>query len=97
MIENMSYHECSKCGNIEHLFSHDGARRTAEQLGIPFLAEIPLDLAIRTRADQGTPIVAAEPDSRLAKIYLDVASQILAALNKADGAPARAPSISMDD
>ena len=61
MVENMSTHICSKCGHEEHIFGHGGARKEAETLGIPFLGEIPLDLAIRTAGDGGAPIVAARP------------------------------------
>jgi ATP-binding protein involved in chromosome partitioning len=47
MIENMSYFVCPHCGGRNEIFSHGGARRTAEKFGVDFLGEIPLDLMIR--------------------------------------------------
>ena len=63
MVENMSSYICPNCGHEAHIFGHGGARAEAEKLGLPFLGEIPLDLAIRTASDGGAPIVASRPDS----------------------------------
>ena len=49
IIENMSTYICPNCGHEAHIFGHGGARAEAERLGLPFLGEIPLDLAIRAR------------------------------------------------
>ncbi len=76
VIENMSYYVCPKCGNRDHIFDHGGAHRTADELGADFLGEIPLDLKIRLTSDGGTPIVAAEPDSPHAQVYLALAQKI---------------------
>lgn len=55
LIENMSTHICSNCGHEEHIFGHGGAKAEAEKLGVPFLGEIPLSMAIRLQADAGEP------------------------------------------
>ena len=55
IIENMSYYLCPQCGHRDELFDHGGARKTAEELGIPFLGEIPLNAAIRIHGDSGKP------------------------------------------
>lgn len=85
-IENMSYFACPHCGERSEIFSHGGARREADRLGIDFLGEIPLDIAIRETSDSGRPIVVSQPDSAQAKTYRAIAdkvwekvSQILAA------------------
>ncbi len=57
MIENMSVFECPHCYHTTHIFSHHGARKQANALGIPFLGEIPLDLSIREGGDKGKPAV----------------------------------------
>ena len=44
IIENMSYFLCPHCGGRTDIFSHGGARKDAEALGVPFLGEVPLDL-----------------------------------------------------
>ena len=90
IVENMSYFQCPHCGERSDIFSHGGARREAERLDVPFLGEIPLDIAIRETSDSGRPIVAAEPDGPHATAYRDIAGRILDRLEagSADSKPA---------
>jgi len=88
LIENMSYHICSKCGHREDIFDHGGARRTAEELHADFLGEIPLDLKIRVTSDSGMPIVASDPDGPHAKAYIAIAEKIWAKLDHGTVKPA---------
>jgi ATP-binding protein involved in chromosome partitioning len=76
IIENMSYFSCPNCGHRSEIFSHGGARREAERLGVEFLCEVPLDIAIRETSDEGTPIVVAQPDSEHAKVYRLLAKRV---------------------
>ena len=55
IVENMSYFCCPNCGHRTDIFSHGGAKREAESLGMEFLGEIPLDIAIRETSDDGQP------------------------------------------
>ena len=55
IIENMSYYLCPKCGHRDELFDHGGARAAAEELGVPFLGEIPLNAKVRILGDGGVP------------------------------------------
>ena len=80
VIENMSYYVCPHCGARADIFGHAGAQQTAEKLGVPFLGEIPLHIDIRSNADNGTPIVMAEPESPFTKAYEDIAAKIIAEL-----------------
>jgi ATP-binding protein involved in chromosome partitioning len=82
MIENMSTFVCSTCGTHHDIFGHGGAKKEAERLGVPFLGEVPLDLDVRLKSDQGQPIVVSAPDSQHAAIYRDMARQIWAALEQ---------------
>ena len=77
MIENMSTHICSNCGHEEHVFGHGGVAAEAEKLGVPLLAEIPLDLEIRLAADSGAPIVAAKPEGKQAAAFAEVARALM--------------------
>jgi ATP-binding protein involved in chromosome partitioning len=77
MVENMSTHICSKCGHEEHVFGHGGVAREAEKLGVPLLAEIPLDLQIRLASDGGAPITVSAPDSGPAKAYQALAETLV--------------------
>jgi ATP-binding protein involved in chromosome partitioning len=78
MIENMSVFVCPQCGHREAIFKEGGGRRTAEQLGVPFLGGIPIDPSIVVGGDAGTPIVAARPDSEAAKAFMEVARAVIA-------------------
>ncbi|MGD9720280.1 MAG: P-loop NTPase [Pirellulales bacterium] len=53
MVENMSGFVCPACGKRYDIFGSGGARRRAEQLSIPFLGEVPINVAIRTSGDEG--------------------------------------------
>lgn len=78
MIENMSTHVCSACGHEEHLFGHGGVAAEAEKLGVPLLAEIPLQMDIRLAADGGAPIVVSKPDSAPAAAFRSIAKDLIA-------------------
>ncbi|HHB11801.1 MAG TPA: iron-sulfur cluster carrier protein ApbC [Chromatiales bacterium] len=73
IVENMSLHICSKCGHEEPIFGAGGADRLAEESGVEVLGKLPLDRRIREEADSGKPTVVAEPDSRIAEIYREIA------------------------
>ena len=77
IVENMSYHICENCGHKEYVFGEHGAEDTAAQMGIDFLGEIPLNIKIRTQADEGLPIVEADPDGEFAKAYRKIAAKII--------------------
>jgi ATP-binding protein involved in chromosome partitioning len=79
-IENMSYFVCPHCGERSDIFAHGGARKEAAALGVEFLGEIPLDIAIRETSDAGTPIVLAQPDSAHAKSYRAIAERVAESL-----------------
>lgn len=76
LIENMSYFCCPNCGHRTEIFGHGGARAEADRLGMPFLGEIPLDVAIRETSDGGQPIVASAPGSEHAAAYLAIAAKV---------------------
>ncbi len=76
IIENMSYFCCPNCGHRTDIFSHGGARKEADDLGMEFLGEIPLHLSIRETSDQGQPIVMSQPDSEHAKVYRQIATRL---------------------
>jgi ATP-binding protein involved in chromosome partitioning len=76
VVENMSYFLCPSCGTRSDIFGHGGARKEAERLGVPFLGEVPLHIAIREKSDAGLPVVATEPEGAHAKIYRDIAAKV---------------------
>ena len=78
VIENMSYFACPHCGERTDIFGHGGARSAADDLGLEFLGELPIDPATRKAADEGEPIVHAAPESPQAQAFVDVAKQVAA-------------------
>jgi len=80
IVENMSIHICSQCGHEEHIFGEGGGRRMAENHDTEFLGALPLEKHIREQADGGQPTVVAEPDSRPAEIYREIARKTAARL-----------------
>jgi ATP-binding protein involved in chromosome partitioning len=76
IVENMSTFVCPQCGARSDIFGHGGARREAERLGVPFLGEVPLDIAIREKSDSGSPVVATAPDGPLAQYYREIAIRV---------------------
>jgi ATP-binding protein involved in chromosome partitioning len=90
VVENMSYFLCPSCGTRSDIFSHGGARKEAERLGVPFLGEVPLHMTIREKSDAGLPVVATEPDGPHAKIYREIAARVR---DQIKGAARTAPKI----
>ena len=78
VIENMSYFVCGHCQERTDIFGNGGGRHMAEDLGIPFLGEVPIDTRVRVGGDEGQPIVAAAPDAPAALAFLDLASRVAA-------------------
>jgi ATP-binding protein involved in chromosome partitioning len=76
IVENMSYFQCPHCGTKSDIFGHGGARHEAERLGVPFLGEIPLHMAIRETSDAGTPVVVSEPDGPHAAMYRAIGEKV---------------------
>ncbi|MBL0002367.1 MAG: Mrp/NBP35 family ATP-binding protein [Sphingomonadales bacterium] len=60
LVENMAGYQCPKCGEISDPFGHGGAEAAAKQMGHAFLGRIPLDIAIRSASDDGTPPAAGD-------------------------------------
>jgi len=87
IVENMSTFICPHCGKRSDIFGHGGARHEAERLNVPFLGEVPLDIAIREKSDAGLPVVATAPESEHAQIYRDIAARVRDGL-RASGRPA---------
>ncbi len=83
LIENMSWFCCPACGHRTEIFGHGGARAEAEKLGVPFLGEIPLDMAVRAAGDAGRPVAALPESGPVAAGFHAVAAEVARALGLA--------------
>lgn len=82
LVENMSAFVCDGCGKVHHPFGHGGARAEATKLGVPFLGEIPLDLAVREAGDSGAPIVVQNPDGPESQAFWALAEAVEKAMGE---------------
>ncbi|KAI9712667.1 MAG: hypothetical protein M1820_001288 [Bogoriella megaspora] len=76
MVQNMSTFVCPNCSHQTHIFGSESVRQQCDKLGIPLLADIPLDARICDDADRGKPTVVAEPDSERARAFDSLATHI---------------------
>jgi ATP-binding protein involved in chromosome partitioning len=97
IVENMSLFICPNCGHESHIFSHGGARREAERLGMEFLGELPLDIEIRETSDSGRPVVVSRPEAPNAQAFVAIAQRVWEKVSAQIGAggPRQAPKIVM--
>lgn len=86
IVENMSYFITPDTGARYDIFGHGGAKDEAARLGVPFLGEVPLVMAIRELSDAGTPITIAQADGPHAAIYKAIGAQVGEALMAGAGA-----------
>lgn len=64
-----------------YLFGRGGARRKAEQMGVPFLGEVPLNINLREAGDEGNLKAAYATDSLTRPYLLNVVEQLAAQIS----------------
>ena len=81
IVENMAYFTPPDLPDRKYyLFGEGGARHLADEIGVPFLGEIPLEQVLRETGDAGTPVVVAHPESASARAFDEVAANVVAHL-----------------
>ena len=83
IVENMSFLNCPHCHERIDVFSHGGGRRTAAEMQVHFLAELPLDPQVRIGGDTGKPIVLWKGEG---EPFLELARNTVARAVEAAGA-----------
>ncbi len=84
IVENMSYFIPPDLPDRQYdLFGSGGGEKTSNELGIPLLGCIPLEISLRQGGDRGLPIVMAEPESASAKALVAIAKAIAAKVSVA--------------
>lgn len=83
IIENMSYF-VGDDGKRYDIFRHGGGRKLAQEAGVPFLGEVPIDPRVTECGDQGEPIVLKYPDSPVAQSYRELAATVRRELEQGD-------------
>ncbi len=95
IIENMSYLVCPHCTERIDVFSTGGGKRTADEMKIHFLGELPLDPQVRVGGDSGQPVALLGEGDEHARGFLEIARRVVARIEQT-GQPA-APTISITD
>ncbi len=78
LVENMAFFPDPATGAPIPIFGHGAARDEAGRLGVPFLGEIPIDMALRAGGDQGAPLAATSPRSDAAERFVAIAKGLMA-------------------
>ena len=86
IVENMCGFRIPGSGEVIDLFGRGGGEELAEELAVPFLGRIPLDLAVREAGDQGRPTVLSAPGSPAGRSLAEIGERLREAL---DGLPPR--------
>ena len=96
IVENISYLMCPHCQKRVDVFSYGGGRRTAEQMGVNFLGEVPLDPEVRVGGDMGESVALRPADDPHAAAFYEVARNVVARVEALGGAP-KGPRIEVTD
>jgi ATP-binding protein involved in chromosome partitioning len=75
LVDNMSFF-IGDDGKKYKIFGEGGVKKTAEEFEKEFLGEIPINPELGKTSDEGKPLVEANPDHEISKIYLDFANKI---------------------
>jgi ATP-binding protein involved in chromosome partitioning len=82
IVENMSGLPMPD-GSVLPVFGSGGGERTAQEFGVPLLAQIPIDLAIREGGDAGTPVACG--DTSTGQLFHDLALKLVSILDTKRG------------
>ena len=93
IIENMSYFVGEDSKRYE-IFRHGGGQKLAQEAGVPFLGDVPIDPRIAECGDHGDPIVHKYPDSPVAQSYLALATTVSEQVGKV-GTPGPLPGLQL--
>ena len=83
IIENMRTFTCPHCGETTDIFRNGGGERMSQELGVPLLGALPIDPNVVACGDEGNPIVADQPKSVSAKMYVTIAQALVEQMQSA--------------
>ncbi len=69
VVENMSYINCDSCDHKIKIFSKKSAEEHAEYLGLPLLAELPINLDLTEALENGTAEEYAKEDPLYTSVF----------------------------
>lgn len=82
IVENMSYFVPPDAPEKSYdIFGSKGGQTTAQELNLPLLGCVPLEIPVREGGDRGVPIVLGAPESASAKALVAIAQQVAARIS----------------
>ena len=75
LVDNMSFFESDE-GKKYNIFGEGGVEKISEIFNKKFLGKIPLNIDLRTSADNGKPLFAVNPDHNISKIFTEIALKV---------------------
>jgi ATP-binding protein involved in chromosome partitioning len=76
VVENFSGYVCPSCGEKVDIFQAGSGKKMAEDAGVPFLGQIPIDPKVSGASDRGVPFVIETPDSTASKAFFEIVEKV---------------------
>lgn len=77
IVENMSTHVCTCCGQVNYPFGQEGALQLSKEFSTCLLGSLPLSSELSLHSDQGLPLVLADPSHDVSTAYIKIAKSIV--------------------
>ena len=76
IIENMT--SFTSDDGIEHfIFGKDGAKNISDKLNINIIGKLPIDINLRKKCDEGSPLTEVMVDHKISKIFMSIVKKII--------------------
>ena len=75
LVDNMSFFEADD-GKKYNIFGKDGVEKVSNDYKKKFLGQVPLDIDLRIASDSGKPLVAANSNHKISKIFVEMAKKV---------------------
>lgn len=95
LVENMSYLIAPQSGERIDVFGEGGGKRTADQMQIPLLGELPLVPEVRRGGDSGRPAALSGETADIAKPFFELARTVIRRVEQT--AANKGPTIAVED
>jgi ATP-binding protein involved in chromosome partitioning len=84
IVENMSYFIPPDMPDKQYdIFGSGGGEKASQELEVPLIGCVPLEMNVRQGGDRGIPIVVAQPESASAQALVDIAKSVAAKVSVA--------------
>jgi len=93
VVENMSGFLCPDNGKVYDIFGSGGARDKAEELGVPFLGMLPIDMTLRIAGDEGRFAEVIHKDERARAPFDGIARAIVRGLASSNASKPSRPQL----